>query len=154
MLALMAGRNGGKALAYVKNGEVRRILLARERSLAPTEPVCSVARRIVVTLWLVWTPVERDCGGSEANCGVPRIRKNRTGDSASLGRIRNYTVPLHHQSRISAKEGPRGLADREIPPYQPGIRECESGGPEDASERERCIVHPGAGWGRNETHRE
>jgi hypothetical protein len=40
MLALMAGRNGGEAVTYVKNGEVERVVISQERALDPTEPVC------------------------------------------------------------------------------------------------------------------
>jgi len=61
---------------------------------------------------------------------------------------------LHDERGISAKEGPRGLPDGEVPGRQPSVRERETGGPGDAGERERCAVHPGAGWGRDETHRE
>ena len=40
MLALMAGRNGGKALAHVKNGEVEsRFVVFHEKVLDPAEPV-------------------------------------------------------------------------------------------------------------------
>lgn len=40
MLALMAGRNGGKALAHVKEGEVGCPVLSEERVLKLVEPVC------------------------------------------------------------------------------------------------------------------
>lgn len=40
MLALMAGRNGGDALAHVKEGEVECLVVSEERILNPAEPVC------------------------------------------------------------------------------------------------------------------
>lgn len=40
LLALMAGRNGGMALAHVKEGEVECLVLPEERILNPAKPVC------------------------------------------------------------------------------------------------------------------
>lgn len=40
MLALMASRNGGPALAHVKEGEVGGLVFPKERVLNPVEPVC------------------------------------------------------------------------------------------------------------------
>jgi len=64
MLALMAGRNGGRALAHVRNGEVRVYAAPhlRPRSLDPTESGRLVAQRILVSLRLVRPPVERQRG--------------------------------------------------------------------------------------------
>jgi len=102
MLALMAGRNGGKALTHVRNGEVE---CSVHYVLGPAEPVCLVAEHVLVSLWLVWTPIKWYGRWTEEDRRVSRIRKNRTSDCEPVGWIWNHPVHIHDENRISAKDG-------------------------------------------------
>lgn len=88
-------------------------MLSREWVLDLTEPVYLVAERILVPLWLVWTPIERHCGWSEEDGRVPRIRKNRTGNSEPVGRIWNHPLHLHDKSGISTEDRSGGRSEGE-----------------------------------------
>jgi hypothetical protein len=50
-------------------------------TLDPAESGCLVAGHILVSLWLVWTPIEWHHRWSEEDGRVSRVRKNRASDS-------------------------------------------------------------------------